>query len=381
MKSFIFKTSVILMIAALFTMTTCKDQDETFKKYTVEGGIRYLGAVSGAKAIIGMERIKVMFSVADPETTLVGVYWDDYTDSVMIDVHAGQLVEEIIPMKEGSYALFIKSFDSKGNSSNPLELAAQSVGNTFINSLSHRSITSKTTTGNNDLHIEWTNAESGLGARFTDIIYTSVNGSEKRIRVENAEDVTEINDYKQGTTFRRTTFYSIDNEWLDSITPGWRVENTLIVSKSIGSVIDYSSQNGDNVASRFYDNNTQNTWETNSSYPEFATIDLGLELPLVGASIYPATQFTNGRADPRAPTRVRFEASLDNDTWVNLGEYSYDNSLYRGDRYFDLPLTTARYLRFTGIECTSAPVYSAGIGGPGTNKMMLSEMSVYFQLY
>ena len=380
MKNFIFKTPAILIIAALFAMTTCKEQDETFKKYTVEGGIRYLGAVSGAKAHVGLERIKLVFSVADPETTKVGVYWNDYTDSVMINVNAGQLVEEIIPLSEGSYALFIKSYDSMGNSSNPLELPAQSVGSTFISSLPQRGMTSRTTTGNNDMHIEWTNAASGMGARFTDIIYTSVSGNEKRIRVENATDETNIDDYKFGTSFRMNTFYSIDNEWLDSITPGWRNVNTLIVGKSIGSVIAFSSQSDANTASRFYDGSTQNTWETTANYPEFATIDLGLEVPVVNVSIIPATQFTNGRADPRAPTRVRFEASLDNETWVNLGEFTYDNSIYGGSRNFELPLTNARYIRFTGLECTSSPIYGGGIGGPGNTKMMLSEMHVYFQL-
>jgi len=380
MKGFKFKTSLIIVFGALFLMITCKDQDDTFKQFVVEGGIRYLGAVSGAKSYIGYERIKVIFSIADPETSKVGIYWNDYADSLMINVYAGQLVEEIIPLNEGTYNLYFKSFDSKGNSSNPIELLSQSVGSTFINSLSHRLMSSKTTTGKNDLRIEWSNADSGMGARFTDVIYTAVDGSEKRIRVENSTDVTEIDDYKQGTAFRRTTFYNIDNEWLDSIIPGWRIENTLVIDKSIGAVIDFSSENGDNTASKIYDGNVQNTWETSTNYPEFVTIDLGLEIPVVGVSITPATQYTNGRADPRAPTRVRFESSLDNETWENLGEFTYDNSLYAGGRYFDLPLASARYFRFTGIECTSAPVFSSGIGGPGTTKMLLSELSVYFKL-
>jgi hypothetical protein len=380
MKNFIYKTSVIMMIAACLMTVSCKDQDHTFREFVVEGGIRYLGAVSSAKALIGFERIEVQFSVADPETSKVGIYWNDYADSLMVNVEAGQFVKQIIPFSEATYALFIKSFDSKGNSSNPIELSARSVGNNFINTLSHRMISSKTTTGGNDLYIEWSNAESSLGARFTDLIYTTVNGTEKRIRIDNSTGSTTLTDYKARTAFRRTTYYSIDNEWLDSITPGWHIENTIVIDKSIGSVIDYSSQNGDNAASRFYDNNYQNTWETSENYPGFATIDLGTEVPVVGINITPATQYTNGRADPRAPTLVRFESSLDNEHWVDFGEFPYDNSIYSGSRNFSIPLTNARYIRFTGIECATSPIYGGGIGGPGNTKMLLSELSVSFQL-
>ena len=381
MKRFIFKTLAMMLVAALFMTTSCKEQDVTFREYVVEGGIRYLGSVAGAKASVGIDRIELSFSVADAETSMVGVFWNDYGDSLMIDVTGGEQVNRIIPLKEGSYTLFLKSYDSKGNSSNPLELSARSVGSNFISTITHRGM-SKLTSGNNDLRLTWSNAETYMGARFTELIYTTVNGNEKRIRIENSSDLTVIDDYKDGTAFRRTTYYSPDNQWLDTIIPGWRIENTITFAKSRGSVIDFSSEDGSNTAALFYDGNTQNTWLTNKGYPEYATIDIGAELPVAGIGITPATQFTNGLADPRAPTRVRIEASRDNENWVNLGEYSYDNSLYTTDtRNFEVPLTNARYIRFTGLECTFAPVFGSGIGGPGTNKMALSELSVYIQLY
>jgi len=383
MRKNIFLSYLKLIIVALLTtmmIFSCKDQDETFKQYVVEGGISYLGAVSGAKVRIGKERLEVSFSVADPATSKVGIFWNDYQDSLMINVSPGEQVKQIIELSEGTYTLNVKSYDSKGNSSNPVELAGRTVGDTYINSLSYRGIDSKITKGGNDLIIDWSVAEVGLGARLTDLIYTSTNGTEKRILVNNEDDITEISDYKQGTPFRRTTYYSVDNLWLDTIIPGWQTDTTLVIDKSIGSVIDFSSENGDNKAAKFYDGNMQNTWETSNNYPEYAVIDMGIEIPVVGIGVLAATQYTNGRADPRAPTKVLFEASLDNETWVNLGEYDYNNSLYAGQRYFIVPETKARYVRFTGLECTSAPYYSGGIGGPNTTKMFLSELSIYFKL-
>jgi hypothetical protein len=107
---------------------------------------------------------------------------------------------------------------------------------------------------------------------------------------------------------------------------------------------------------------------------------LGKEVPVVSFTLVPSIKYTNGRADPRAPTKVRFEVSTDNEAWTNIGEYNYDNGLYYYERIFDVEPVNARYVRFTGVECTEAPSYNTGIGGANTVKMVLAELDVNFQL-
>jgi len=158
------------------------------------------------------------------------------------------------------------------------------------------------------------------------------------------------------------------------------VETSLMIGKNLGSVIDYSTQNGSYTAGKFYNGNRADTWLTNGNYPEYATIDLGREVPVSGFNVWPSYALTNNVADPRAPTRIKFEGSLDNTGWTTLGEFDYDNSLFYAERVFEVTATKARYIRVTGVECTSAPEYSSGIGGPGNKLMSLGELDVFFRL-
>ncbi|MDR1223027.1 MAG: discoidin domain-containing protein [Tannerella sp.] len=375
---------VAVALAGIMLIPSCKEQDVMFKQYTVEGGITYLGAVSGAKARIGVDRLEVSFSVADPKTAKVGVFWNGYEDSVMIGVVPGELVTKVIDLPEGQYSLFIKSYDAQGNASRAIELITSTVGVKYLATLTHRGINKKTTTFNSDLSIEWGLAASGNGAQFTDLVYTSTNGTEKRLRIENGVSETKIDDYKQGTAFKRTTYYSPDGLWLDSIALALRTENELSVDKKLGKVTGYSTQTAGDEAAKFYDDDATTVWQTSNRYPEYATIDLGVEVPVISLGIVPSEKYTFiggiSKADPRAPTTVRFEVSTDNDVWTSLGEYSYDNGFDFYERLFEVNRTNARYVRFTGVECISAPLYGNGIGGPNTVKMVLAELNVNFKL-
>ncbi len=385
MKHYTYRTILrnricLTIIIAFITLFSCKDQDYMFKEYVVEGGIPYLGSVMSLKARIGINRVEVGFSVVDLSTTKVGIYWNDYSDSIMIDIGQERSIKKIINLPEGDYSLYVKSFDKKGNSSNPVELITRSVGENYLAVLTHRNIKSKVTGFNNDLTIQWEIADPYNGARFTDLIYTNIENEEVTLKVENGTSSTSIKDYKPGTRFKRVTYYSPDNEWLDTIIPPVIPESSLMIDKKLGKVITYSSQQGSNTAANYYNGNNTDMWLTSGNYPQFATIDLGRVVPVSGFNVWPSFQQTNGRADPRAPTRIKFEVSLNNVEWITLAEYPYDNSLYYFTREFSVPVTDARYVRFTGVECTQSPVFSASIGGPGNKVMNLAELDVLFYL-
>jgi hypothetical protein len=373
----------VVALAGVMLVFSCKEQDVMFRQYTVEGGISYLGAVSGAKARIGINRLEVSFSVADPTTEKVRIYWNEYEDSVMIDVQPGEFVQKVIELPEGQYSLFIKSYDAQGNTSNPFELVTRTVGPKYLATLVHRGIKKKTTGFNSDLYIDWELAGSGNGARFTDLVYTSTGGREKILRIENGVNKTMINDYKQGTVFKRTTYYSPDNLWLDTIMPEILVENELTVDKKLGTVTGYSTQTAGDEAAKFYDDDLNTVWQTDNKYPEHITIDLGVEVPVTSFGIVPSIKYTANmanHADPRAPTTVKFEVSTDNNLWTSVGEYAYDNGFFFYERLFEVEQVNARYVRFTGVECTGAPLFGNGIGGPNTVKMVLAELNVNFKL-
>lgn len=385
MKHYAYSTTlrngvILTFVFALLTFFSCKDQDYMFKEYVVEGGIPYLGSVSGLKARIGMNRLEVKFNVVDLSTTKVGIYWNDNQDSIMVEVGEEKSISQIIDLPEGQYSLFVKTFDKNGNTSNPAELVTKTVGENFLAALAHRGMKSKVTSFKNDLTIEWQNPDPVNGARFTDLIYTNIENEEVKIRVDNETTTTAISDYKVGTQFRRITYFSPDGQWLDTIIPPIIPENSIMLDKKLGKVVAFSTQNGSNVANNFYNDNHADMWLTNNNYPEYATIDLGMVVPVSGFGLWPSYQQTNGRADPRAPTSIKLEVSLNNVDWTVAAEFSYDNSMYYYTRTFEVPVTDARYVRFTGVECLQAPVFSSGIGGVGTKLMNLAELDVFFKL-
>jgi hypothetical protein len=372
------KSTIISVVVAFMTLFSCKEQDVMFKEYVVEGGITYMGAVSGLEARVGLNRLELIFSIADATTTKVGVYWNDYQDSVMINIGETTSIRQIIDLPEGPYSLFVKSFSKNGDSSNPLELITRTVGDNYLVNIAHRSIKTKSTSFNNDLSIEWQNADAVNGARFTELVYTDTLNKEKRIRVENDITLTQIDDYKQGTTFKRITHYSPDNQWLDDIIPTVVPESSLMVDKKIGKVVGYSTQQNTttNAASNFYDGiiTGTNRWLTNNNYPEYATIDLGHEVPVSEFRVWPYQLTGPIRADPSAPTKIKFEVSPDNTVWTVVGEFDYENGQFYYERIFEVPVTNARYVRFTGVECTA-------VSGSGNIRVMsLAELDVFFRL-
>jgi len=372
--------TIIVVLIVLLSLFSCKDQDVMFKEYVVEGGRTYLGNVSGLSARIGYNRLEISFNIVDPKTTKVGIYWNDYQDSLMVETGSSRTLTRIIDLPESHYSLFVISYDKDGNRSNAAELITRTVGDQYYAALSNRGL-SATSTFNNDLTIDWHTPDAFNGSRLVDLTYTTTANTLKTIRVENDVSKTILADYKQGTSLSRITYFSPDNQWLDTIITPVGIVDILKVDNKIGTVIDYSTQSGSYRASNFYNGLTNDTWLTTGNYPQYATIDIGVEAPISRIDITPSGQLTNNFSDPRAPTLIRLEYSLNNDEWFAIGEFDYDNSLSSGNRSYKIePVVYARYVRFTGVECLSSPIYRPGIGGPGNRLMSLSEISFYSPL-
>lgn len=360
----------VLLLCLLFL--SCKEQDEMFREYVKVGGITYLGSVSDLDVRIGYERLEINFSIVDLSTTNVGIYWNDYQDSVIVNIGDEKIIRQIINLPEGQYSLFLKSFDANGNSSNPVELITRTVGENYLTSISNRGIKSKITGFNNDLSIEWAKADNSSGDSFTELTYTDTNDKEKRIKIKSVDENTIIDDYKQGTTFKRITYYSPDKKWLDTIATPEAIESSLIIDKRIGKVIDFSSEWPDpsTYAYQAYDGLTTNRWHSlGDGYPHFITIDLGIIVDITRFGIWPST--FDGSPDIRMPSKIRWEVSMDNIDWINVGEFDYDNSTNNWDsRLFDVVPTKARYVKLWGLTNDT----------DNTGIMCLGEIDAYAKL-
>jgi hypothetical protein len=141
-----------------------------------------------------------------------------------------------------------------------------------------------------------------------------------------------------------------------------------LCEKTRWSVVDFSSNHGgDNVVAHAIDGNYQNRWHSQDDpRPHFITIDMSETLTIVRFGIWPSVfDRPAGEADPRMPSKIRYEVSNDNVNWTSVGEFPYDNSITNLEgRFFDITPVVARYFRLTSVEWTEAP-------------MVLGELDVY----
>lgn len=367
-KACLFISFILLLISS-----GCKEQDEMYRQYVPEGGIIYPCKAENALTKPGIGKVYISWPNTTSTVTKAGIWWNNYEDSVMVDITAQMdTVSVSIDIDEGIYSFFIKTFDKSGNVSIPVEVIGRSIGDKYMSGFHHRTIKNYKTKGKNSLIIEWDKADDAKGAIYNEIVYTSTDDTEKMCRVPVTEMTTEITDHKTGTVFKYNTAYQPDRSNEFVVATAFReISNAyLLLVKSIGSVIDKSNTWPDPscLEAGAYDGNYNNRWHSqNSGYPHFITIDLGAIVSIERLVIWPS--YFDGKPDRRMPSRIEWEVSTDNVTWTNLGEYTYeyDASETNWDpREYTIPQTNARYLKLRGLDDPS-----------GSGIMCLGEIDVY----
>jgi hypothetical protein len=287
---------------------------------------------------------------------------------------AGLFTQEINGLDENTYTFTVVAIDKYDNEADPTELKVKVYGDDYVsNFVRPRTIQSFKTTGDNNLSITWQPVDPANGALYTELVYTAVGGTEKTLVIPTTDVAVELSDYLFGQEIKHRTFYlAIDpvSSDLQTVVPAY-----VPLNKLKSSVVDFSSEittdymNGSNNAiNGLYDYR----WYTKLvSYPHYITVDLGVKVNIGRFGVWPSTIWipvAGAVIDPNFPSKVRFEVSLDNVTWTDLGEFDCNNSgAVAGERRFDVTPTPARFFRFTGLECS--PAYNT--------YMTLSELDVY----
>ncbi len=363
----------ILLILMLISFG-CKDQDEMYRQYVSTGGTVYPAKVEKVMVKPGIGKVYISWPNTTATVTKAGIWWNNYSDSMMVDIAAGtDTVSVSIDVKEGIYSFFIKTFDKNGNVSIPVEVIGRSIGDKYLSGFHNRSISGYQTKGINSLIIKWDDADASKGALYNEIIYMATDNTEKTLQVPAGEKSTEINDHEAGTAFKYNTVYQPDPKVeLMIATPYKSITNAyLLLDKSIGNVIDKSSTWPSTSCheSGAYDGNYEKSrWHShNTGYPHFITIDMGAEVSVSRLTIWPS--FYDGKPDRRMPSRIEWEVSVDNVTWSSLGEYAYlydPTETNRNPREYIVSPVTARYIRLKGLDDPS-----------GTSIMCLGEIDFY----
>jgi hypothetical protein len=378
MKSLVKNKYYMLLIFAATGLITasCSDMNELSDRFLDKAAEVYAAKVDSVATHSGFNRIEIEIVVKTQRINVVKIFWsnDEKQAEIQIGNKPGIYKTIIENLPEDDYVFNIVSIDSYENKSLPVEVIGSVYGDNFQSSLLNRSLVNTVKVGN-VMRIDWGSIDITNGAIYTEVVYTASDETEKKIQVPVSEKSTEIPDLKPGTSFKYRTAYLRDAFSIDMLTTDYKEFNgDSYLDKTSWSILAYSSQvnaAAANWAPNAIDGDYTNRWHSaNVAYPHFMTIDFGdgVVVTVTRLEVWPTTNsMPAGTVDARFPTRVKFEVSMDNVVWTDLGEYDCNNvNTVLGPRIFNVTPTAARYYRFTGLAST-----------PGNNYMVIGELDVY----
>ncbi len=343
------KQLLYIMIGIVWCLSSCKEMDSIYEEYIIPNGIIYPGKALNPIVYAGKNRVKISWlKGADPKVVKARIYWNNYTDSVNVDVPANQDTISVIleNLPENTYSFFIRTFDGKGNVSVPVEVIGTSYGERYQAGILNRAINNAIITGTT-IKVDWGTIDT-LSAYATEVRYTNAAGELETLYAMSNQSVSTITDIKKGTTFLYRTLYVPNHLAIDTFYTNF-IENTeYLIDRNQMSVLAFSSAHPGvaNEAKNAIDWNPDTRWHTHatsSRYPHFIIVDMKKEWIISGFKIF---RMTN---DDRACNTFQLLVSTDNITWVDLGVFNFNRLTNEGQYYGILSHPLGRYFKFVGL--------------------------------
>lgn len=354
-----------------FMVVACEEADSIHKDFIVEGGLVYPAKASAAKAHPGRNRVEISWlRGTDPSVTGARIYWNNYTDSITVAISpdADTVRTLIDQLEEKPYVFHIVTFDEDNNASIPVELLTAAYGEKYQESLLSRPLNLVVSSLNDTLTLEWGSADIANGAYATQVLYTDNEGKSRVELVDAALGSSTLSGLAPGSSLRYRTIYLPDTLSIDTFYTGYLESGHFSFDKSEWTIVDFSSEHSGaaNTVFNAIDGTDATRWHSlsgGSAYPHHITIDLGGERNITRFGVW-RTTYENG-GDDRAPDKIQFLVSMDNQTWTDLGIFDF-NRFLNGEQFFDLPeAVAARYFKLVGVA------------GPDDTNFVLGEISAY----
>lgn len=347
----------------------CSKIDNSYKNFIEPGGRVYVESANKAVALPGYYKIDILWpKMADPNVTSAKIFWNNYADSVAINITPQQdtIHAAITGLQEQYYTFTIITYDNNNNRSVPVEITGRSIGDNYLASLSNRYLQSASQTAGS-LTLDWGGAPVYNGAIGVQVFYTDNTGASVYKFVPNDETTTVIFDYSDTTQFNYRTLFKADTTAVDTIFTSFQTVDEIRLDKTKWSVIAFDAQHTgpENAASNMIDGTFTTRWHTavpGPSYPHFIIVDMGAERTISKFSLE-RTNKDVPAGDDRGPDTIEFLIGNDTTQLKSLGVFNF-NRLVNGEQYFPVTNATGRYFKFVGL--TGPQFY-----------MVLGEVSAY----
>jgi hypothetical protein len=293
-------------------MAACDDVNSLHQKYLDRGESIYTGMIDSLKVLPGYERVQFKWQInTDPRITKAIIYWNDRTDSVVVDVNRTAIgdmkMEYILPIAGGTYLFEIITADNQGHYSKVVEATVMVYGEDYVqNNLRSRTV-EVIAAGRSSYTITWAPADEGV--LYTDVSYTDysiVPAAEKTVRVENSETTTEIIGAMDEEEFTVVSYYQFAGA-LDVMTsPSRNYVFPIIVHEEIklpkSTIKQYTPVIDKNDFASILNGSFDENYATMAGawgswpVPVFLTIDLGYEAEISRIVMTPRYR-PDGRTD------------------------------------------------------------------------------------
>lgn len=214
-----------MAVSALIVSTiACQDQTEIYEDFVNQLSDRnYPGKVLEPTSFSGKNRVKIeVLTPGDPAVNEARVFWNFYADSISVPVTQTNAIQEIMldNLPEDSYSFIIKTYDTYGNISIPVEVFGTSYGDNYAKLISNRTLLSSNIdpiTGT--LSLSFSDADISNGAVETQITYINTSDVEVTTTLMADEKNITIEDYKSGGEF--ATVFLPDSSSIDTFITTW----------------------------------------------------------------------------------------------------------------------------------------------------------------
>jgi hypothetical protein len=357
----------IILIAAV--LSSCKDMDSRYEEYVIPNGIVYPQRADSLKIYPGLNCAKLTwFKAKDPKVIGAIVYWNNYTDSLDVDISTNTDIVSVMidSLAENTYTFHVKTFDAKGNFSIPSEVTGVVYGENYILTLSSRQLTMNAYYDRVELN--WGTVSKTVTK--VSILYTSSSNQQVEKDIPLDETQTVLRDYKPGGAILVRTYHLPAPTALNEIPltdemvfpdvyelnkAGWKVtvSDSLLRSDTPGGIA-------------IIDGDINVMWHSHLDiyYPHRVELDMKSNKVIARFELCQNPSYIYTRT-----FTVQF--STDNINWSDATNLVFPGTAAANARqslYFDPPVE-ARYVRIESID---------GFASSGGNKYaMIMEVYVY----
>src|SRR5690554_6481125 len=134
---------VSAVVAGVVLSGACTPMDHYYKDLIELGDRVYAGKVTDVLVRPGQHRVRLVWNnPSDPSVTRVIAYWNNYRDSVGVDINRSGTQDSLLidNLDEERYVVNMVTMDAAGNRSLPVELTAQAYGDRYQETLRNRVI-------------------------------------------------------------------------------------------------------------------------------------------------------------------------------------------------------------------------------------------------